>query len=107
MAYDRSDGALVGRGGLSRTVLSGETVLEVGWVVRDELTGRGYASEIGQAALDWAATFFPQLPVVAFTEVTTSHWWGSCAASAFTARASSTARGWSLDRPVCVPCRVQ
>ena len=69
MAHDRSDGTLVGRGGLSRTVLGDETVLEVGWVVRDELTGRGYASEIGQAALDWAAAFFPDLPVVAFTEV--------------------------------------
>jgi len=69
MAYDRSDATLVGRGGLSRTVLGGETVLEVGWVVRDELTGRGYAAEIGRAALGWATTFFPELPVVAFTEV--------------------------------------
>ena len=69
MAHDRSDGTLVGRGGLSRTRFGDEIVLEVGWVVRDELTGRGYASEIGQAALGWAATFFPELPVVAFTEV--------------------------------------
>ena len=69
MVHDRANGTLVGRGGLSRTVLGDETVLEVGWVVADELTGRGYASEIGQAALDWAATFFPELPVVAFTEV--------------------------------------
>jgi RimJ/RimL family protein N-acetyltransferase len=69
IAHERSGGALVGRGGLSRIVLEGETVLEVGWAVRDELTGRGYASEIGRAALDWAATFVPELPVVAFTEV--------------------------------------
>ena len=69
MAHDRSDGILVGRGGLSRTALKGETVLEVGWVVRDELTGHGYASEIGRAALGWAASFFPELPVVAFAEV--------------------------------------
>ena len=69
LAHGRADGALVGRGGLSRTVLGGETVLEVGWVVRDALTGRGYATEIGRAALEWAATFFPGLPVVAFTEV--------------------------------------
>ncbi|WP_170854065.1 GNAT family N-acetyltransferase [Microlunatus flavus] len=69
MAHDRLRGTLVGRGGLSRTVLGGEAVLEVGWVVRDELTGRGYASEIGRAALGWAATFFPELPVVAYTEV--------------------------------------
>ncbi|RCK68641.1 N-acetyltransferase [Desertihabitans brevis] len=69
VAHDRSDGTLVGRGGLSRVVLGDKTVLEVGWVVRDELTGRGYASEIGRAALGWAATFFPDFPVVAFTEV--------------------------------------
>lgn len=69
MAHGRSDGTLVGRGGLSRTVLDGRTVLEVGWVVRDELTGRGYATEIGRAALAWAAAFFPDLPVVSFTEV--------------------------------------
>ncbi len=69
MAHDRSDGSLVGRGGLSRMDLSGETVLELGWAVRDGLTGRGYASEIGRAALDWAAAFLPDLPVVAFTEV--------------------------------------
>lgn len=69
MAHDRLDVTLVGRGGLSQTTLNGETVLEVGWVVRDGLTGRGYASEIARAALEWAATFFPELPVVAFTEV--------------------------------------
>lgn len=69
IAHDRSNGRLVGRGGLSRTVLGDETVLEVGWAVRDELTGRGYATEIGRAALRWAAVFFPVLPVVAFTEV--------------------------------------
>ena len=69
IAHDRVDGTLVGRGGLSRTVLGDEPVLEVGWVVRDPLTGHGYASEIGRAALGWAATFVPDLPVVAFTEV--------------------------------------
>jgi RimJ/RimL family protein N-acetyltransferase len=69
MAHQRSDGTLVGRGGFSRMDLDGEAVLELGWVVRDALTGRGYASEIGRAALEWAAVFAPHLPVVAFTEV--------------------------------------
>ena len=69
MAHERSDGTLVGRGGLSRTELGGETVLEVGWAIRDALRGRGYASEIGRAALDRAATAFPDLPVISFTEV--------------------------------------
>ena len=69
MAHERLDGVLVGRGGFSRIDLDGETVLELGWVVRDALAGRGYATEIGWAALQWAAMFVPHLPVVAFTEV--------------------------------------
>jgi RimJ/RimL family protein N-acetyltransferase len=39
MARDRSDGALVGRGGFTRFDLDGETVLELGWAVRDARTG--------------------------------------------------------------------
>ncbi|HEX9999603.1 MAG TPA: GNAT family N-acetyltransferase [Actinoplanes sp.] len=69
MARDRSDGSLVGRGGFTRIDLDGEAVLELGWAVRDALTGRGYATELGQAALAWALAHHPDLPVVAFTEV--------------------------------------
>jgi RimJ/RimL family protein N-acetyltransferase len=69
MARARSDGSLVGRGGFTRFDLAGEPVLELGWAVRDALTGRGYATELGRAALDWAATHHADLPVVAFTEV--------------------------------------
>jgi RimJ/RimL family protein N-acetyltransferase len=69
MARDRSDGSLVGRGGFTRIDLDGEAVLELGWVVRDARTGRGYATELGRAALAWAAAHHPDLPIVAFTEV--------------------------------------
>lgn len=69
MARDRSDGSLVGRGGFTRFDLDGEAVLELGWAVRDARTGRGYATELGRAALAWAGTHHPGLPVVAFTEV--------------------------------------
>ena len=69
MARDRSDGSLVGRGAFTRRTLDGEAVLELGWVVRDSRTGRGYATELGRAALAWAAVHLPALPVVAFTEV--------------------------------------
>ena len=69
MARDRSDGSLVGRGGFTRFDLDGETVLELGWVVRDARTGRGYATELGRAALAWAVAHQPDLPVAAFTEV--------------------------------------
>jgi RimJ/RimL family protein N-acetyltransferase len=69
MARRRTSGTLVGRGGFTRIELEGEDVLELGWAVRDALTGRGYASEIGRAALRWAEEFMPGVPVVAFTEV--------------------------------------
>lgn len=69
MARDRSDGSLVGRGGFTRFDLDGETVLELGWVVRDARTGGGYATELGRAALTWAGAHQPARPIVAFTEV--------------------------------------
>jgi RimJ/RimL family protein N-acetyltransferase len=69
MARDRADGSLVGRGGFTRIDLDGRPVLELGWAVRDALTGRGYATELGRAALAWAAEHHPELPVVSFTEV--------------------------------------
>jgi len=69
LVRDRLQDLLVGRGGFSRFDLDGEPVLELGWAVRDSLTGRGYATEIGRAGLEWSARFHPQLPVVAFTEV--------------------------------------
>ncbi len=69
LARSRADAALVGRGGFSRFELNGERVLELGWVVRDTLTRRGYATEIGRAALEWADTYEPETPIVAFTEV--------------------------------------
>lgn len=69
MARHREDGSLVGRGGFTRFDLDGEAVLELGWVVRDALTGRGYATEIGRAALAWADEHEDGTPVVAFTEV--------------------------------------
>ena len=69
LARSRADSALVGRGGFTRIELDGEPVLELGWAVRDALIGRGYATEIGRAALDWAAIHQPRMPIVAFTEV--------------------------------------
>ena len=69
MAHDRADGSLIGRGGSTRFDLDGEWVLELGWVVRDARTGRGYATELGRAAIEWAARHDRSLPIVAFTEV--------------------------------------
>ncbi|MEO3930835.1 GNAT family N-acetyltransferase [Micromonosporaceae bacterium B7E4] len=69
MARARSDGSLVGRGGFTRFDLAAEIVLEFNWAVRDARTGRGFATELGRAALDWAVTHHADLPIVAFTEV--------------------------------------
>jgi len=69
MARTREDGALVGRGGFSLFDFDGEAVLELGWAVRDALTGRGYATEIGRAAFAWAEKHRRGTPIVAFTEV--------------------------------------
>ncbi|WP_203786644.1 GNAT family N-acetyltransferase [Paractinoplanes rishiriensis] len=69
MARERADGSLVGRGGFTRFDLEGEAVLELGWAVRDARTGRGYATELGRAAIAWAGVHQPGFPVVAFTEV--------------------------------------
>jgi RimJ/RimL family protein N-acetyltransferase len=82
MAYDRGTGAVVGRGGLSRTPIDDDWGqlyaflpdepwvrerhesqrpfrahahwLEIGWALRREHWGQGYASEIGEAGLAYA-----------------------------------------------------
>jgi RimJ/RimL family protein N-acetyltransferase len=68
-AYDRESGDLVGRGGLSRVILEGQPCLEVGWIVRPDLWGRGFASEIARAALAFAFAELGADEVVAYTEV--------------------------------------
>lgn len=68
LAYDRGTGEMVGRGGLSRRILSGRRRLEVGWTVRADLWGRGYATEIGHAGLAFAWDELGAAEVVAFTE---------------------------------------
>ncbi len=68
IAYDRVTNELVGRGGLSRAVVDGQERLEVGWAVVGSLWGRGYATEIGQAALRLAFEDLDADEVVSFTE---------------------------------------
>jgi RimJ/RimL family protein N-acetyltransferase len=63
---DRESGEAVGRGGLSRAHVGGADEVEVGWAVMPERWGRGYATELGAAAVD--AAFGLGIPeVVAFT----------------------------------------
>lgn len=68
MAYDRSTGELVGRGGLSRVHLAGQERLEIGWVLRGQFWGQGYATEIGRAGLAFAFDELAADEVVSYTE---------------------------------------
>jgi RimJ/RimL family protein N-acetyltransferase len=98
IAYDRVNGEVVGRGGLSRTPVDDDWAqiyaflpaepwvrvahqsrrpfiahanwLEIGWALRREFRGRGYASEIGRAALAFA---FDVLGVQAVVSCTVRH----------------------------------
>jgi RimJ/RimL family protein N-acetyltransferase len=84
MAYRRSDGALVGRGGLSQLQPHARTTvqitglcagtnwprwrLELGWALLSEFHGQGYATEIGREGLRFARAALSAESVVAFTE---------------------------------------
>ena len=98
IAYDRIRGEIVGRGGLSRTPVDDDwgqiyaflpaepwvrvahamsrpftahaNWLEIGWALRGEFWGRGYASEIGRAGLAFA---FDVLGVHAVVSCTVRH----------------------------------
>jgi len=70
LAYEESTGALVGRGGPSWAVVEGAECVEIGWALRQEVWGRGYATEIGRTGLDHACSVLGGVEeVVAFTEV--------------------------------------
>lgn len=68
IAHRRSDGALVGRGGLSLSVVDGRPRLELGWALRDEMRGQGFATEIGAAGLAFGFDLLGHDEIVAFTE---------------------------------------
>jgi RimJ/RimL family protein N-acetyltransferase len=68
MAYERTTGTLIGRGGLSRIQLEGQERLEIGWVVRGQFWGQGFATEIGRAGLTFAFDELAADEVVSFTE---------------------------------------
>jgi RimJ/RimL family protein N-acetyltransferase len=98
MAYDGGSGEVVGRGGLSRapmdddwgqvyaflpaepwvrvahairrTIVAHANWVEIGWAIRREFWGRGYAAEIGRAGLTFA---FDVLEVQAVVSCTVRH----------------------------------
>jgi RimJ/RimL family protein N-acetyltransferase len=86
MAYYRTDGALVGRGGLSQMASDADVTsrvqaamgargrtwarhrLELGWALHASTRGRGHATDIGRAGLAYAFDTFGADEVIAFTE---------------------------------------
>lgn len=68
IAHRRSDGALIGRGGLSLSVVDDQLRLELGWALRDEMRGRGFATEIGMAGLQFGFDVLGSTKIVAYTE---------------------------------------
>jgi RimJ/RimL family protein N-acetyltransferase len=51
---DPGDGAFVGRGGLQRAQVEGESAVELPWTIVSERWGEGLASEAAAAAAEWA-----------------------------------------------------
>jgi mutator protein MutT len=93
MAYERSSGSLVGRGGMERMGADAEATtkiatllndgplgggglggawmadrLELGWALLSSARGQGFATELGQGALDYAFGVLGARAVIAFTE---------------------------------------
>jgi RimJ/RimL family protein N-acetyltransferase len=69
LACRREDAMLIGRGGCSLAMIEGREQLEIGWAIREEYWGRGYATEIGRSGLAFAFDTLHVERVVAFTEV--------------------------------------
>lgn len=74
----REDGALLGFCGLKRSNQPGGPLglLEIGWRLREEAWGQGYAREAAQATLDYAFRHLPDDAVVAFTVAGNEGSWG-------------------------------
>ncbi len=69
IAHRRSDGALIGRGGLSLATVDGHRGPELGWALRDAMRGKGFATEIGAAGIDFGFDVLGCPEIVAFTEI--------------------------------------
>jgi RimJ/RimL family protein N-acetyltransferase len=69
IAYRRSDGTLVGRGGLSLAIVDGKRQLELGWALLRTARRQGFATEIGRAGLDYGFGVLGHNEIVSFTEV--------------------------------------
>ena len=69
LAYADSTSVPIGRGGLSLALVGGTECAELGWALRQAVWGRGYATEVGRAGLDYAFSVLGVDQVVSFTEI--------------------------------------
>lgn len=75
----RADGALLGFCGLKVARLPGTSVdgeIEIGWRLREDAWGQGYAREAAQAALDWAWDNLDCARIVSITIPANEASWG-------------------------------
>lgn len=63
----RSDGLLIGRAGLS-PCRQGESAVELGYLIRKDMRGQGFAREAGEAILDFARRELGQTQVDLYTD---------------------------------------
>lgn len=63
---ERDGGAFVGQVGIGYTIVGGRAEVELGFIVAADLQGRGYATEVSQAALQHAPSLRGLASVVAF-----------------------------------------
>jgi RimJ/RimL family protein N-acetyltransferase len=54
IAIERETGAFAGRGGLHWTIVEETAMIELAWSIEPALHGRGYATEMAEAAVAWA-----------------------------------------------------
>jgi len=54
VAIERKSGAFAGRGGLHWTVVEEKAMVELAWSIEPQLHGSGYATEMADAAVEWA-----------------------------------------------------
>ncbi|WP_405070244.1 GNAT family N-acetyltransferase [Kribbella sp. NBC_01510] len=118
IAYERVGGALAGRGGLSRIpadapaaaaiaeLVSAEWAvdrLELGWALVASARGRGLATEIGRAGLEFAFGTLGAQAVIAFTEQHNRPSRAVMERLGMTYAGEITAEGWVEGSPVVRP----
>ena len=75
----KSDGAFLGFCGLKRANVPGATVhddVEIGWRLREDAWGQGFAREAAEAALEWAWANLEVPRIVSFTIPANRASWG-------------------------------